>query len=82
MRTSSLRAGDIVQCNKRGRLFYAKIVTIDATGTLLVEPIERNISYRHIEASEISDHWAHAAKTRRGDRPPKTQTTPELSLPL
>ena len=63
MRTSSIRAGDIVYASKRGRLFHAKVLQSDAAGTLLVEPIERNISYRHLHASEIPS-TGHAALRR------------------
>ncbi len=80
MRISAVRAGDIVHVNKRGRLFHAKVVGIQAGGTLLVEPIERNISYRHIEASEISELWARTPKTRRAARASKHR--PPLELPL
>jgi hypothetical protein len=48
MRTLSIKPGDIVACNKKGRLFHAKVIGAGAAGTLLVQPIERNISYRHI----------------------------------
>jgi hypothetical protein len=82
MRTSSIRTGDIVYCNKRGRLFHARVLKLDADGTILVEPIERNISYRHVEGSEIAEHWARSRTTRREPRAPKTQPTLELPLAL
>ena len=82
MRTSSIRIGDIVCCNKRGRLFHAKVLKLDADGTILVEPIERNISYRHVEASEIAAHWARSTPARRAARVAKTQPTLELPLAL
>jgi hypothetical protein len=34
---------------------------------LLVEPIERGVSHRHVSAREIVDHWTHAR--RAGDEP-------------
>jgi hypothetical protein len=80
MRSSAIRAGDIVYASKRGRLFHAKVVDVDATGALLVEPIERNISYRHLQASEISEHWSRSSSTRRAPREPNAQAT--LTLPL
>ena len=82
MRTSSIRAGDIVYASKRGRLFHAKVVEVDAAGSLLVEPIERNISYRHLQASEIKEHWARSSSTRRVAREPNAEPTPELQLAL
>ncbi len=82
MRTSSIRAGDIVYASKRGRLFHAKVVEVDAVGTLLVEPIERNISYRHVQAAEITEHWSRSSSTRRVARQPKAEPTLELPLAL
>lgn len=81
MPISSVRTGDIVYANKRGRLFHAKVVGIQADGTLVVEPIERNISYRHIDASEITEHWARSPRARRATRIPTTRQ-PTLKLPL
>jgi len=82
MRTSSIQTGDVVLCNKRGRLFHAKVVELAAGGTLLVEPIERNISYRHVEASEVAEHWARSTTTRRAARAARTQPTLQLPLAL
>ena len=82
MRTSSIKTGDIVYCNKRGRVFHAKVHKFNADGTIHVVPIERNISYRHVEASEIADHWARSTTTRRGAPAAKAQPTLELPLAL
>jgi hypothetical protein len=46
MRTRSIQPGDIVYANKKGRLFHAKVLGTGNGGVLIVEPIERNISYR------------------------------------
>ena len=74
MRTSLIECGDLVYCNRRGRFFYAKVVESDGGGTLLVEPIERNVSYRHVSPSQIVEHWTRSTKTsRRATRAPKTQ---------
>jgi hypothetical protein len=82
MRSSAIRAGDIVYANRRGRLFHAKVIEVDAAGSLLVEPIDRNISYRHLQASEITEHWSGSSSTRRAGREPKAQATLELPLAL
>jgi hypothetical protein len=78
MRLAAIKPGDIVACNKKGRVFHAKVKGAGAAGTLLVMPIERNISYRHVTASEITDHWSHTVETRRRDRKPPTQTRLDL----
>jgi hypothetical protein len=82
MRSSAIRAGDIVYASKRGRLFHAKVIEVDTAGSLLVEPIERNISYRHLQASGITEHWSRSTSTRRAAREPKGQATLELPLAL
>ena len=78
MRLNAIRPGDIVRCNKKGRLFHATVTGAGPAGTLCVQPIERNISYRHVTAGEIADHWTHAVATRRADRRVPTQTTLDL----
>jgi len=79
MRSMSIQPGDVVCANKRGRVFHAKVTSLEASGTLIVEPIERNISYRHLELSEITAHWAHNAPKVRAQRASRAQ---ELSLPI
>lgn len=74
MRLNAIGPGDIVRCNKKGRLFHALVTGVGPAGTLSVRPIERNISYRHVAAAEIADHWTHSVATRRADRRPPTQT--------
>jgi hypothetical protein len=78
VRLASIKPGDIVRCNKKGRLFHATVKGLGPAGTLVVMPIERNVSYRHVAASEIADHWSHTAATRRQDRRPPTQTVLDL----
>jgi NMD protein affecting ribosome stability and mRNA decay len=78
MRLTAIKPGDIVHVNKKGRLFYAKVVGAGAVGTLRVQPLERNISYRHVTANEIVDHWSHNVATRRADRRPPAQTMLDL----
>ena len=82
MRTGAIAVGDIVYASKRGRLFHATVLKLEAGGALLVEPIQRNISYRHLDASDITAHWARATTTRRAPRKPAPQPTLELPLAL
>ncbi len=68
MRTRAIHPGDLVLVNKRGRLFYARVVGAGAMDGLSVEPLDRRVSWRSATAREVSDHWAHA-RAERGDRP-------------
>jgi hypothetical protein len=72
MRTRSIKPGDMVLVNKRGRIFHAKIRGLAAGGGFEVAPVERGISYRTCKAGEISEHWSQT-KIRREDRPPPGQ---------
>jgi len=72
MRTRSVQPGDIVLVTKHGRIFHAKVRGVAAGGGFEVAPIERGISYRHVKASEISEHWARSGARREG-RPPTGQ---------
>ena len=82
MRTSAIRAGDIVLCDKRGRLFHARVVELDAGAGLVVEPIERNISYRHVDASDVTGHWTRSTTSRRPARTtPAAASSPQSAHP-
>ena len=72
MRARSIQPGDIVLACKRGRIFHATVRGVAAGGGFEVAPIERGISYRHLKASEISEHWARSGVRREG-RPPTGQ---------
>ena len=72
MRTRSVQPGDIVLVTKRGRIFHATVRGVAAGGGFEVAPIERGISYRHVKASEITEHWARSGARREG-RPPAGQ---------
>ena len=72
MRTRAVHPGDIVLVTKRGRIFHATVRGVAAGGGFEVAPIERGISYRHVNAAEITDHWARSGARREG-RPPSGQ---------
>lgn len=72
MRTRAVQPGDIVLVTKRGRIFHATVRGVAAGGGFEVAPIERGISYRHVKAGEIVDHWARSGARREG-RPPSGQ---------
>jgi hypothetical protein len=73
MRTRGIDPGDLVLVNKRGRVFHARVRSVDPSGLLRVEPIERNISYREARPREIADHWRHAGRPRDEARQPPEQ---------
>jgi hypothetical protein len=72
MRTRSVQPGDIILVTKRGRIFHATVRGVAAGGGFEVAPIERGISYRHVKAEDIADHWARSGARREG-RPPTGQ---------
>ena len=41
MRTRAISPGDLVLVNKRGRVFYARVLGTGAAGGLSVEPLDR-----------------------------------------
>jgi hypothetical protein len=67
MRTRAIKAGDLVMIDKRGRVFYARVVEIEAKGGVSVAPLDRRISWRHATAREIVDHWMHTHHGRAED---------------
>ncbi len=68
MRMRAIHRGDLVLINKRGRLFYARVVGAGAMDGLSVEPLDRRVSWRSATAREVTDHWGHA-RTERVERP-------------
>ena len=69
MRTRAIHRDDIVLVNKKGRIFYARVQGLGATGGFAVVPLERAITYRQASAREIVDHWSHAGRDRSQEPP-------------
>lgn len=69
MSTSGIRAGDLVLCDIKGRVFHAEITGIEESGdvnrrrTFSIRPIAPNVTYRHCKSVEIRKHWR---ASRRG----------------
>lgn len=56
MTIATVREGDIVHCDVKGRRFHA-LVESKTGGHLHVRPIEPNISYRRVTARQVIGHW-------------------------
>lgn len=56
MNLQSVREGDIVQVNKRGRLFLASVVEKER-GKVKIDPLLDNINYFEASAREVVAHW-------------------------
>jgi hypothetical protein len=59
MRTRGIRPGDLVKVDKRGRVFYARVLGASRLGGLALEPLDRRVSWRQATAREVIDHWMH-----------------------
>lgn len=64
MTLTSVKAGDIVEVDKKGRRFLA-YVTEKKDRALAIRPVDRRITYFECSAHEVIDHWRHS---RAGDR--------------
>jgi hypothetical protein len=53
---NGVKSGDIVLCDRMGRVFYA-IVTQRHERELEVEPIDRRVTYRRVKAREVLGIW-------------------------
>ena len=80
MRTRAIASGDLVLVNKRGRLYYARVLGTGSAGGLSVEPLDRRITWRQASAREVIDHWTHARRDG-GDRPDSAQLAFDDLLP-
>ena len=52
--------GDIVQASQRGRVFFARVTTVGADGSLGVAPLDKAVRVRRVAVDEVADHWRHA----------------------
>jgi hypothetical protein len=68
VRMRGIHPGDRVRVNKRGRVYDARVLGAGPTGGLIVEPLDRRISWRQATAREVIAHWPHGAGGD-GDRP-------------
>lgn len=61
MKVTRVAKGDIVLCDRNGHRFHAIVVDREREGNrnswLIVEPIEKNVTYRRIAAREVKSHW-------------------------
>ena len=73
MELASIRPGDIVRVDKKGRVFEA-FVLAKRRGGLEIEPIQRGISYTSASAREVVCHWVKRGRPRRraGTRAPES----------
>ena len=67
MRTRSIRAGDVVEVDKRGRRFHALVLSLEPDEGLELRPRQRGITFRQATAREVVDHWSHARPWERGN---------------
>jgi hypothetical protein len=66
MRLSAVSPGDIVECDVRGRRFYA-FVTRVAGSEAEVNPFHAAITYRHVTARQVIQHWRKAGRKRNSE---------------
>ena len=65
MTLQGVRSGDIVLCDRMGRVFHA-IVIERHERELEVDPIDRRITYRRVKACELLGIWRKSRA--QGDR--------------
>ena len=56
MTIGTIKSGDIIQAEVKGRVFYA-LVKNPTHGALEVEPLDNRITYYHVRAREVVGHW-------------------------
>jgi hypothetical protein len=63
---TGIRAGDIVEVDKKGRRFHA-VVNDKEDRELVLCPIEPNITYRRAKAREVVALWRKARRRNAAD---------------
>jgi hypothetical protein len=56
MTLGGVKSGDVVLCDRMGRVFYAVVVERHER-ELEVDPIDRRITYHHVTAREVIGIW-------------------------
>src|SRR5581483_10784254 len=56
MTLNGIKSGDIVLCDRMGRVFYALVVERHGR-ELEVDPIDRRVTYRRVKAREVLGIW-------------------------
>ena len=74
MTLNGVQVGDVVLADRKGRRFYA-IVTGKGQRELLVEPIDRRVTYHHVKAREVVEIW-HRRRRRNGAGPAEPNGSP------
>jgi hypothetical protein len=54
---AAIKPGDLVRCDRRGRLFEAR-VTAREPYALAIEPLRPNTNYYSAKSNEVRAHWA------------------------
>jgi hypothetical protein len=68
VRLEGIQSGDIVEVDRLGRRFHA-LVSGTGPGGLLIQPLDRRISYRSCTAHQVVGHWARRGRPRATDAP-------------
>lgn len=71
MNLQNVHAGDIVECDRRGRRFFA-LVTSDpepspsgGPSTIAIRPITAGITYRNANAPQVIGHYRRSKRSAR-----------------
>lgn len=59
MQISKINAGDVVECDIKGTVFYAKVME-KTDGGLSVQPITKNVGYFSATSRQVIGHWKKA----------------------
>lgn len=64
MNLQGIRAGDLVACDVKGRVFIARVEGVPAPDGLPVEPITKGVTYRTVTARQVTEHYKRMGRGR------------------
>ena len=84
MRLQSIRAGDLVLCDVKGRRFHAEVTATPTGPELEVKPLLRGITYRRVSSRSVREHWRKAGRRAGGGaaREPDTAVVADVLFTL
>jgi len=53
MRKSAIKAGDVVECDVRGRRFYSLVEACGQDSDVVIRPLSHNVTYRQVSARQV-----------------------------
>jgi hypothetical protein len=80
VRTLSIKPGDIVEVDKKGRRLHGLVLAVERDGEVRFEPLCRGVSWRSARSREVVRHWSRGRRMRGAADPDVNEGQLDLEL--